>query len=91
MEAKDTVMSPDNVCNVIIDIVELRRSRSIDAKDFAQECCEAVAEKQAEISFKVGVSHEQERMTKALRDLHKQGWTLADVIQAEDAMGEAVV
>lgn len=31
-----------------------------------------------------GRREEQERMTKCLRQLHKKGWTLADVIQAED-------
>ena len=31
---------------------------------------------------------ERERMTKALRELHKQGWTLSDVIEAEDTMGK---
>ena len=37
---------------------------------------------------KVGIKEEQKRMTKALRELHKQGWTLSDVIEAEDTMGE---
>ncbi len=37
---------------------------------------------------KAGIREEQKRMTKALRELHKQGWTLSDVIEAEDTMGE---
>ena len=35
-----------------------------------------------------GVEAEQKRMTRVLRELHKQGWTLSDVIEAENTMGE---
>jgi len=40
-----------------------------------------------EIAFKVGIKQEQERMTKALRELHKQEWSLGEVIEAEDTAG----
>ena len=36
---------------------------------------------------KAGRGEEQKRMTKALRKLYKQGWTLSNVIEAEDTMG----
>ena len=41
-----------------------------------------------ELGKQAGIKTEQKRMTKALRELHKQGWTLLDVIEAEDTMGE---
>jgi len=41
-----------------------------------------------EAGRQVGRDEEQKRITKALRELHKQSWTLSDVIEAEDTMGQ---
>lgn len=45
------------------------------------------AEREAISKIKDLIQEEERRMIERLRVLHKQGWDLADVIQAEDIMG----
>ncbi len=79
MEAKDTVMGDKER----LSLFDEAGSKGIALSEQGDRLVKA----QAEISFKAGVGTEQKRMTKALRELHKQGWTLLNVIEAEDTMG----
>ena len=79
MEAKETVMNATTKRQFRILITKPR---------FDYWNIEGALELQAELSFKAGIREERKRMTKALRELHKQGWTLAEVIEAEDTCGE---
>ena len=72
MKAEDTVMNNVTPAALLQNQAELN----------------GLLREQAEISFKAGIKTEQKRMTKALRELHKQVWTLSEVIEAEDTMGE---
>lgn len=53
-----------------------------------QKMCQTQQDKDWPIAKKEGKREEQKRMTRALRELHKKGWTLTDVIEAEDTCGE---
>jgi len=75
--------------DTVLDIVRIYNITGIDAAEVGQwRRIRPILEAQAEVSFKVGIDYEQKRMTKALRELHKDGWTLSDVIEAEDTMGQ---
>ena len=48
-----------------------------------RNCCNTRSEK----AYRAGREEEQKRMTNALRELNKNGWTLSDVIEAENTAG----
>ena len=79
MEAKDTVLVVGD--REIVDIINNPRKSLEDQLTMQAEITWPIA-------FKAGIREEQKRMTKALRELHKKGWTLADVIEAEDTCGK---
>jgi len=67
--------------------IHLVNGKQLSDEQYASYREKEGAKRAFEVGKRAGRDEEQKRMTKALRELHKEGWTLSDVIEAEDTMG----